>query len=152
MLHFEYWSLWLIGGFALLILEIFLPPFLMASFAIATFFSAFAGAVQLSFPLQVALFIGVSISGLWIVRPYLLTLERTALFGAVRNDDLPLRNYGVVTEVISPETNQGTLMIDTQTWPFQLHKGSNPDLGDTVKIIRSLDGVLAVELFYFGKV
>jgi len=75
MFQTEYWSLWLILGFLLLVLEVIKPTFIMTTFGCAAFIAALTGVVSAPLWLQLITFLCSSFVGVTIVRPYLFKAE-----------------------------------------------------------------------------
>ena len=132
------WIWWLLIAILLVILEIFVPTFVLFWFAVGAAAALIAALIPgVTFPIQLVIFAIASIGGLFLLRPYFKARSD------LREDGRELNNFevnlvgssGVLTEAI--EGGKGRARIGDSTWTV-----TGPDLPVKSRIrVTSVDGI-----------
>lgn len=138
----EIWHYWIIAGIVLLILEIFTPGFLLASFGIGAFAGSAGAYLGVGLKYQLLVFSITSLIVFFGIRP-----AYKKYFG--RFDDQ--RKTGTdalvgksckVTESIDNDSGEGRVRIGGELWKACSQDGSVIDRGDVV-IVAKIEGATA---------
>jgi membrane protein implicated in regulation of membrane protease activity len=140
------WQVWVIGGFALLIAEIFSLAFVLGVLGVACFGAALLAAFGLSFHLQLLGF-GVLAGILSLtIRPMMLKCFGVPRSGSSTNVEALIGQTGHVLEDIDPRTNSGRVKLGGDEWKATTVDGAMVEKGERV-IVRKIEGcTLLVEL------
>ena len=132
------WIWWLVFSVLLVIVEIFVPTFVLIWFALGALGAMAAALIPgVTFPIQLAVFSLTSLGGLLLLRPYLRAR------GTLDEDGRELNNFevnlvgasGVLTQAI--EGGKGRARIGDSTWTV-----TGPDLPVKARIrVTSVDGI-----------
>lgn len=139
---------WFIGGIVLMMIEFIIPHFIMFFFgigAVVTAVLSWAGIIN-SFEIQIAVFIGVSLVTLILLRRLLQNYftgrkSSTSLDGSIRDDIIGKR--AIVIEEINAEKLTGKIEIHGTQW-----RASSEDMianGESVEIVGRKDLTLLVK-------
>lgn len=136
----ELWYIWIIIGLVLLIVEIFTPGFVVATFGIGCLFAAIPAALDLHFLWQLFVFIVASFLAFLFVRPlymkYLFPEDRQI----PTNVDALVGQQALVLEEIDNLKNKGRVKIGGEDWKAVSKDGSVIPSESKVKIV-AIDGV-----------
>jgi len=143
-MEFEIWHIWLIASIVFIVLEIFIPSFVMASVGIGCFFAFLAALVHSPLAAQIIFFIVGTTGGFIGVKPlmekyaYRRKLIETNAGGLVGR-------IGKVIEEINEAENSGCVAIDGDQWKSVSSDGSVVPVGEKVKVLSVDSIVLTVE-------
>ena len=137
----EDWAWWLLGGLALLGLEVLSLDLLFASFAIGALGAAIASALGAPILGQVLVAAGVALVTLFGLRPLALRLLR-------RGDDIPTNisaRVGVTAFVLERvDSRDGRVKVGGEVWSARSERtDSSYDPGESLTVVR-IDGATAI--------
>lgn len=141
----EWWHFWIIVGLILLIVEIFTPGFILASFGIAGIFTAIFAAFGFGFKMQLLIFGIFTLIIFFTIRPLLKKYF-------YRYDD-PLRTNvhgligrtGKVLEEINNAENHGRVQIGGEDWRARSKNEEVIAAGTLVKVVAIEGATVFVE-------
>ncbi len=142
------WQLWVILGFALLIVEMFTPGFVLACFAIAcippaiiTFYGDFNLRVQLAVFGVSTLFV------FFFMRPAVLRLLSNRKDSRTSNTEALIGRKGIVVKSISPDAARGGYVkVDGKTWWAFGPEGTEIGEGTGIVVVKVRGASLDVRL------
>jgi membrane protein implicated in regulation of membrane protease activity len=111
---FEFWHYWVIAAFCLLILEIFIPGFIVGSLGIGCLLAAFGAFLGLPLWVNILLAIGGFFVGILMLKPMLKRMGKTVEIRT--NADGLIGKVGKVTERIDPIIGSGRVHVDGDDW------------------------------------
>ena len=132
----EAWHYWLIAGLLLIILEIFTPGFVLASFGIGCFAAGLSASFGMSFYFQIFLFSAGTLLVFFGIRPlfkkYLLPprVEEPTNVAALEGKS------GRVTETVDNNNDSGRVKIGGEDWRAVAEDNQVYKEGETVQTIR----------------
>lgn len=145
-MEFNVWHYWIIGSIAFLLLEIFIPSFVMASIGCGCFL-AFLGAL-LNAPLvvQLILFIAGILVGFLGIKPLMVNYAwktdkevRTNVFGMVGR-------HGKICDAIEVDKEYGHVIIDGDTWQAISEDGKDIPRNAKVEVTHIDSIILTVKV------
>lgn len=143
-MEFEIWHIWMIACILFMILEVFIPSFIMASIGIGCLLAFFGAVFHGSFTLQLIFFTAGTLTGFVGVKPvmkrymYRQKSVRTNFQGLVGR-------IGKVIEKIDPVTDSGCVAIDGDHWKAISLNDQPIEMGTKVKVIQLESIVVTVE-------
>lgn len=135
MIAFEVWHIWMIACLLFLILEIFIPSFIMASIGIGCLLAFFAALFSSAFPLQIVLFSGGTLAGFIGVKPMMQKYMYNKSSIRTNYDGLVGR-IGKVIETIDPANDFGCVAIDGDQWKAISENDEIIETGTKVKVVQ----------------
>ena len=139
-MEFEIWHIWFLATIIFVLLEIFIPSFVMLSIATGCFFAAWGAVFHGSPALQFILFIIGTLSGFLGVKPIMIRYAYNKKSVETNAGGLVGR-IGKVTEEINPDTGTGCVGIDGDQWTARSHNGKIIPVSEKVKVV-SLDSII----------
>jgi membrane protein implicated in regulation of membrane protease activity len=138
------WQLWLLGGIALLITEVFAPGFWLINVAVGCFAAAVAALLPIGTAAQIAVFAGATVLSAALFRPFLLRHFHGP--ATVRtNVDALIGKMGVVTRRIDPASRDGRVSIEGEDWRGVAINGGALEPGTRITVIEVDGTTLKVE-------
>lgn len=135
----EDWQIWIILGMALVILEIFIPGFVIAGVGIACLVSGLASYWGLGYGIQGATLIGVTMLFFVTIRPLFVKFVYDSSGRTKTNVDALIGKTGRVTTRIDSRTGRGRVQVDGEDWKG-VPEGSDPLEKNTQVEIVSVSG------------
>jgi membrane protein implicated in regulation of membrane protease activity len=130
------WHLWVVIAIVLLIVEVFTPGFLMASFGIRCLGAALAAGCGFGLKMQVFGFIVGTLIAFFGVRPLFLRFGYQASAAVRTNVEALTGKEGRVTETIQPETGSGRVRVGGDDWRAVTLDGGIVEAGARVVVVR----------------
>lgn len=143
-MEFDTWHLWVLAAIVFLILEIFIPSFLMASIGMGCVFAFLGAALSAPFALQIILFIIGTLSGFIGVKP-MMTKYAYRKKAINTNASGLVGKLGKVMEAIDEKNNTGCVAIDGDQWKSVAVSGQLIPVGEKVRVVAIDSIVLTVE-------
>lgn len=112
----EDWQIWIIVGMALVILETFIPGFVIAGVGIACLFSGLAAYWGLGYGIQGLILIGVTMLFFVTIRPVFVKFMYTSPDRTKTNVDALIGKTGRVITRIDSHTRRGRVLVDGEDW------------------------------------
>jgi membrane protein implicated in regulation of membrane protease activity len=131
------WQLWLIGGIALLITEMFAPGFWLINVAVGCFAAAAVAVLPFGTVMQLAAFAGATVLSAVVFRPFLLRHFHRP--GLRTNVDALVGKVGIVTQRIDPATRTGRVIIEGEDWRGATINGAPIEAGTRITVVE-VDG------------
>lgn len=150
MIAFEVWHIWMIACLLFLILEIFIPSFIMASIGIGCLLAFFGALFDSAFSLQIILFSGGTLAGFIGVKPMMQKYMYNKSSIRTNYDGLVGRT-GKVIETINQETDSGCVAIDGDQWKAISENDEIIEIGTKVKVVQLSSIVVTVVPIPNGK-
>ena len=139
-MEFEVWHLWILAAIAFILLEIFVPSFVMLSIGLGCVFATFGALMHGPVALQISFFIVGTLTGFLGVKPFMLRYAYRKKSIQTNAEGL-LGRIGKVVEEIDPEKGTGCVAIDGDLWTAHSESGNKIALNQKVKVIR-LDSII----------
>lgn len=141
---FENWYIWILATMVFIVLEIFIPSFVMASIGLGCFFAFIGAAVDLPFPFQMVLFILGTSTGFLGIKPVMKKYACSRKSIKTNASGL-IGRIGKVIETINEEVGSGCVAIDGDMWKA-IHVGGNQVSSQVkVRVLKVNSIVLTVE-------
>ena len=142
----EAWQIWTASGLALLILEVFMPGFVLACLGIGSFGAAFAAWLGLAFEWQITIAGLTSLLAFLFLRPVML---RMGFSGdeTVSGTEALIGKEVVVTLDFDEQTGLGRCKIDGDDWRAkysETYQGNRAELGQVMSIEEVKSNTLIV--------
>ncbi len=134
------WLIWGILGIFLIILEIFTPGFVVATFGIGCLFAAIPAAFSLGLIWQFLVFSLVTLLSFFIVRPIYLKYLFPEEKQIPTNVDALIGQEGVVIEQIDNLRNTGRVKVGGEDWKAVSKSGDRIARETAVRIL-AIEGV-----------
>ncbi len=115
-MEFEIWHYWIIAAIVFMMLEIFVPSFLMASIGIGCFFAFFGALFDIPLAFQLVLFIIGTLIGILGVKPFMVNYGYKTQCEVRTNVHGMVGRIGKVCDTIDPEKKCGHVVIDGDVW------------------------------------
>jgi len=118
-MHWEVWQIWIAGGLILLVLEVFVPGFVLACLGLGSFGGAIAAYFELGFEWEITIAGLTSLLAFLFLRPFALKLgfngnERLSGVEALIGQEC------TITKAFNPQTGLGRCKIDGDDWRAKL--------------------------------
>ena len=128
----ENWQLWVAAGLALMVLEVFVPGFVLAFLGLGSFGGAIAAFMNLSFEAQLVTAALTALVAFIFLRPFALKI---GFSGSERLSgvDALLGRECIVTEPFDAESGLGRCKVDGDDWRAKL---LNREQADATKMGR----------------
>ena len=140
------WDIWLYIALGCLILEMFLPGFVISCFAPGAIVAAGAAALKLGLGWQIALFAATSLVVFAYLRPFVLKyLQRSKEDKIAMNASGLVGRTGIVETSIDNERSSGYVKIDGDVMMARSNDGQKIEKGTPVKILKMYSTILIVE-------
>ncbi len=140
---FSHWHIWIIIATLLLIVEIFLPGFVLACLGIGAIGAAVTSLITESLELELTVFSILTIVSFIFIRPIALkTLFKGDQFKS--NVDVLLGKSAEVSENFNTTIKRGRVKIDGDDWRAETVEAEELKIGEVVKIIRVESNTLIV--------
>jgi membrane protein implicated in regulation of membrane protease activity len=135
----QVWHYWVIAGIVLLILEIFTPAFLLASFGIAALCAALAAYLGAATEIQILVFAIASLVFFFGVRPLYFKLFKR--FDSPRRTGVEalIGQSGLVIETIDGAAGTGRVKIGGEDWRA-IHENESTVSAGTQVIVTRVEG------------
>lgn len=135
MIAFEIWHIWMIACLFFLILEVFIPSFIMASIGIGCLLAFLGALFSSAFPLQIILFSGGTLTGFIGVKPIMQKYMYNKSSIRTNYDGL-IGRIGKVIETIDPANDSGCVAIDGDQWKAIPGNDEVIEVGTKVKVVQ----------------
>ena len=109
------WHIWIILAVVLLILEMVIPAFVLASFGVGCLLSSIGAAMHLGIEMQIAAFCAGTLAAFFGVRPFFARYCYKAS-GVKTNVDALVGKRGTVIEDINEQANSGRVLVGGDDW------------------------------------
>lgn len=143
ILSLDPWILWLIGGVALLILEILTSSFLVACFGIGALGAALPAVLDADWGLQLATFAVISLLALLLVRPIVLRSYGATKPIATGIEALVGKRVRLMSD-IPHGAAFGEITIDGDVWRARVEQGIALPAGTLVEVVGFDSLVLSI--------
>ena len=137
------WYYWLAFGIILIIIEIFTPGFVLASFGIGCLFAAFGAFLGFNIYLQILLFCLGTLIVFFAIRPLYKKHILPEKDREPTNVDALKGKQARVIEKIDHSQDSGRVKIGGEDWRAVTEDNSVIEVGEHVEVMR-IDGVKAV--------
>ncbi len=137
------WYYWLILGVLLIIIEIFTPGFVVASFGIGCIFASLGAYLGFNLPLQILLFCLGTMIVFFGIRPFYKKHILPDKDREPTNIDALKGQKALVTENIDPLKDIGRIKIGGEDWRAVIENNETIKAGEWVEVER-IDGVKAI--------
>ena len=144
-MEFDIWHYWFIAFILFLILEIFIPSFLMASISVGCLFASVGGFLEAPSTIQLVLFIIGTLVGFLGIKPLMVNYAYKTEKEVRTNVHGMLGRTGKVCDTIDPDKDWGHVMIDGDTWQAISKSGILIPRGARVKVTAIDSIILTVE-------
>lgn len=137
----ETWQLWVAIGLALMVLEVFVPGFVLACLGLGSFGGALAAYVAVSFEWQLVIAAVTALVAFIFLRPFALKIGFSGQEKLSGVEALVGREC-IVTQAFDSETGLGRCKIDGDDWRAKLSQRSDASIAKighvlTVEIVES---------------
>lgn len=144
----ESWQLWIAAGLALMVLEVFVPGFVLACLGLGSFGGAIAAYIDLSFEAQLVTAALTALVAFIFLRPFALKI---GFSGSERLSgvDALLGRECVVTERFDAQSGLGRCKVDGDDWRAKLLNREQADaaqIGQVVVVNQVESNTLIVSL------
>ncbi len=136
----ELWHIWIIIGVILLIVEIFTPGFVVATFGIGCLFAAIPAALEWHFLWQLLIFSVATFLSFLFVRPFYMKYLFPEEEQIPTNVDALVGQQAMVLEEINNLKNTGRVKVGGEDWKAISKDDSIIPSESKVKIV-AIDGV-----------
>ncbi|MBO6026420.1 MAG: NfeD family protein [Bacteroidales bacterium] len=140
----EYYQIWLIAAFVLVIIELLTAGFGVICFAIGALFSALVAFFGVNIIWQLVVFAAASVLCFLFLRPVLLRLLERKSKDVKTNADALIGKTAIVSETIDSEKNTGRVAVDGDDWKAVSAEGII-NKGEKVEIISRDSIILTVK-------
>ncbi|MDR3566595.1 MAG: NfeD family protein [Syntrophobacteraceae bacterium] len=130
------WHIWVIVAIILLLLEMFAPAFVLASFGVGCLAASIAAGVSLGIKIQIVAFIAGTLGAFFGVRPIFSRYCYKASSGVKTNVDALIGKTGRVTETIDYELNAGRVVVGGDDWKAVTQDGTVIEKNSKVEVVR----------------
>ena len=134
MMIFEDWHWWLIAALVLMILEIFLSDFLLATLGVAALFASAVAGFGADFTWQFATFVFAAIVALAFLRPAVQRWFYKTSDPIRTNIDDMAGKRGIVTTAIENEDHPGRVKVGGEEWRA-ITAGERLEEGERIEIV-----------------
>lgn len=142
-MDFQHWHYWFVGAFVFLVLEIFVPGFILGSIGLGCLLGGFGALLHLPLWFNIILFIVGFFIGMSMLKPLLKRLEKP---GNVKtNAEGLIGRTGVVAERIDRVAGTGRVRIDGDDWKAFAFDGKTVELGTIVEVVALESIVITVK-------
>lgn len=140
-MEFEIWHYWILASILFLIMEIFVPSFIVANFGIGALFGALVALLNGSIEMQIIVFSITTLASFFTVRPVLLKYAYKRSGDVKTNTDAIVGKTGVITEEVNATVNTGRVDFEGSNWIAKSIDGSVITTGQVVEIVR-IDSII----------
>jgi membrane protein implicated in regulation of membrane protease activity len=135
-MEFEAWHIWLIIAFICLIMEIFLPSFILFNFGVGAFIGSLAAGLGASVEIQIVLFSVGTLLSFVLIRPVVKRYGyKRSAHVATNVDAMPGKKARVV-EPIDNLKNLGRVALDGDDWRARSLNDEIIEAGTIVEIVK----------------
>ena len=143
-MQWEIWQLWTAAGMALLILEVFVPGFVLACLGIGAFGGAISAYFEIPFAAQLGVSSGIALLAFLFLRPVMLRMGFTGDEAATGIEAL-IGKDARITQAFDSESGLGRCQIDGDDWRAKLEPKHATSTSSIVRIIRVESNTLIVQ-------
>ena len=143
-MEFEIWHLWILATIVFVVLEIFVPSFVMMSIATGCFLAFLGALFQAPTAFQLFLFIVGTLAGFLAVKPLMIKYAYNRKSVETNANGL-IGRIGKVIEEIDPDKNTGCVAIDGDQWKAEPVGENIIPVNTKVKVTQVNSIVLTVE-------
>jgi membrane protein implicated in regulation of membrane protease activity len=144
-MEFEFWHIWLIIAFICLIMEIFIPSFILFNFGVGALIGSLASGFGASLEWQIILFSVGTLMSFSLIRPVIKKFAYTRSHNVVTNADAMIGKKARVVEPIDNNTNSGRVVLDGDDWRARSVSGQQIAAGEQVEIVKIESIILFVK-------
>jgi membrane protein implicated in regulation of membrane protease activity len=141
---FNIWQIWLLLAFICLILEIFIPSFVIFNFGVGAFLATLVAGIGLSLEWQIVFFSVGTLTSFFLVRPVMKKWFYKKSNPVKTNIDAMTGRTGLVTAPINNLNNTGRVQLDGDEWKARSLNNEIIPKGTPVKIIKTESILLIV--------
>lgn len=142
-MEFELWHIWVITALICIIMEIFIPSFVLFNFGIGALLGSLAAGVNLSPEWQVVFFSAGTIISFFLIRPAMKKFAYSRSHNIATNADAMIGKKAKVVEPIDNLNNQGRVILDGDTW--QARSENNETIsGSTPVVVVSVKSIILI--------
>lgn len=142
---FELWHIWLIIAFICLIMEIFIPSFILFNFGLGALVGSLAAGLGVSVEWQILLFSAGTMMSFFLIRPAVKKFAYSRSQNVPTNVDAMPGKTAMVTESIDNTSNKGRVVLDGDVWQARSLNNEKIEKGTPVEIIRTESIILIVK-------
>ncbi len=139
------WHWWLIAGFALLILEIFVPGFVLACLGIGALITSPFALLGASLTVQLMAFSVSSIVCFFALRPFVLRTFYKKGEEVKTNADSLVGKEGRVVETINNAIDTGRAIVFGDDWRAESETGDVIEAGQHVVVVKRDSNLITVK-------
>lgn len=132
-MEFQLWHYWFIGAFIFLVIEIFVPGFIMGSMGLGCLLASLGAFLGLPLWFDIILAIIGFFLGLMLLKPLLRRLGHTTTVKT--NAEGLIGRTGVISETIDPVSGTGRIRIDGDEWKAISQNGERIEKDMTAEIL-----------------
>ncbi|NQU86783.1 MAG: NfeD family protein [Mariniphaga sp.] len=144
-MEFELWHIWLIIAFICLIMEIFIPSFILFNFGIGALVGSLAAGLNLSLEWQIVLFSAGTMMSFFLIRPAIRKFAYSRSHNVPTNVDAMVGKKAKVIESIDNLENQGRVLLDGDDWQARSDNNEKILNGTAVEVVRIESIILIVK-------
>jgi membrane protein implicated in regulation of membrane protease activity len=131
-MEFQIWHYWFIVAFFFLVLEVFVPGFILGSIGIGCLLGGLGAILHLPLWFNILLFISGFFIGISMLKPLLKRLEKPSKVKT--NAEGLIGRTGLVTEIIDRVSGTGRVRIDGDEWKAIPQNGGKIEKGTEVEV------------------
>jgi membrane protein implicated in regulation of membrane protease activity len=135
-MEFEFWHLWLILAFICLIMEIFIPSFILFNFGIGAIVGSVVAGLGLSVEWQIVLFSAATLASFLLIRPVVIKYAYRKSHNIATNADGMVGKKARVVEPIDNLNNKGRVTLDGDDWLARSLSDETVEAGKFVEIVK----------------
>lgn len=137
----QYYQIWLIVAFVLVIIEICTVAFGSICFAIGAVFSAIAAGLGAGITWQIVVFAVASLLTFIFLRPFMIKFMDRKSKDVKTNADALVGRHAIVSERIDASQHTGRVAVDGDDWKAVSENGEVIEKGTNVEILK-LDSII----------
>ncbi len=136
-MNFDIWQIWLLGAIICLILEIFIPSFVVFNFGVGAILATLAAVLNLPVEWQIIFFAAGTLTSFFLIRPVMMKWFYKKSDPVKTNIDAIHGRIGIVSETIDNRKNTGRVQLDGDDWKARSLTDESIEKGTSVEIIKT---------------
>lgn len=136
-MNFDIWQIWLLIAIICLILEIFIPSFVVFNFGIGALLATLAAGINLSIEWQIVFFSVGTLTSFFLIRPVMLKWFYKKSDPVKTNIDAMHGRTAIVSETIDNANNKGRVQLDGDDWKARSANNEIIVKGTLVEIVKT---------------
>jgi membrane protein implicated in regulation of membrane protease activity len=139
------WHIWVIVSILLLIAEVFVPTFTLASFAIGCLMAGIFSAMDYGIKIQLIAFSVGMLASFFMVRPFMLKYAYRQSNNVKTNVEALVGKTGRVIETIHNAENQGRVIVNGDDWKAEAENDEIIETGSKIQVLEINSTILIVK-------